>query len=79
MLASELNGRAVVTLSHAEKVGQVDDVLFDPDLRTVLGFRVKQSAHGATETALRSAVTTVGRAAVMIPDPQTLNVEERFA
>jgi uncharacterized protein YrrD len=79
MLASELNGRAVVTLSDAEKVGQVDDVLFDPDLRQVLGFRVKQSGHGATETAPRSAVTSVGRDAVMIPDPQTLNVEERFA
>ncbi|HKV83941.1 MAG TPA: PRC-barrel domain-containing protein [Ktedonobacterales bacterium] len=79
MLASELNGRAVVTLSEAENVGHVDDVLFDPALRQVLGFRVKQSAHGATETAPRGAVTSVGRDAVMIPDPQTLNVEERFA
>lgn len=79
MIASELKGRAVVTLSDAAKIGHVDDILFDPTLRQVLGFRVKQSAHGATETVLRGVVTSVGRDAVMIPDPQALNLEERFA
>ena len=79
MNASELKGRAVVTLSDAEKIGRVDDILFDPTLRQVLGFRVRQAAHGPTETVLRSAVTSVGRDAVMIPDPQALNLEERFA
>lgn len=79
MNASELKGRAVVTLSDAEKIGHVDDILFDPTLRQVLGFRVKQAARGPSETVLRSAVSSVGRDAVMISDPQSLNVEERFA
>ena len=42
MQASELKGRAVVVLSNAEKIGQVDDVLFDAPFRQVLGFRVKK-------------------------------------
>lgn len=79
MNASELKGRAVVTLSDAEKVGHVDDVLFDPTLRQVLAFRVRQGTRGPTETVLRGAVSSVGRDAVMIPDPQSLNLEERFA
>lgn len=79
MNASELKGRAVVTLSDAQKIGRVDDVLFDPALRQVLGFRVRQSGHGPVETVPRSAVSSVGHDAVMIPDPQSLNLEERFA
>lgn len=78
MLASELKGRAVVTLSHAEIIGRVDDVLFDPALRQVLAFRVRQDTHGPTETVLRAAVSAVGRDAVMVADPQAMNVEERF-
>lgn len=79
MNASELKGRAVVTLSDATKIGHVDDILFDPTLRQVLGFRVRHSARGPIETVLRSAVSSVGRDAVMISDPQALNLEERFA
>ncbi|MDP9227265.1 MAG: PRC-barrel domain-containing protein [Actinomycetota bacterium] len=42
MQANELKGRAVVVLSNAEKVGQVEDVLFDAPFQQVLGFRVKK-------------------------------------
>ena len=42
MQANELKGRAVVVLSNAEKVGQVEDVLFDAPFRQVLGFRAQE-------------------------------------
>src|SRR5688500_12326432 len=41
MLANDLKRRGVLALSNAEKIGQVEDVLFDAQYRQVLGFRVK--------------------------------------
>lgn len=43
MKASDLKGRAVVTLTDAAKVGTIDDILFDAEYRAVLGFRVKRA------------------------------------
>ena len=80
MRADELNGRGVVALSTAEKIGRVDDVLFDAQYRRVLGFRVKKGGlFGQTEVLLRDSVTAVGDAALTVPSPDVINDEGRFA
>jgi uncharacterized protein YrrD len=80
MQASELKGRAVVVLSTAEKVGQVEDVLFDAQFRQVLGFRVKKGGLlGKTEALPRDSVASIGADAVTVPSPDVINDQERFA
>ncbi len=80
MRADELNGRAVVALSTAEKIGQVDDVLFDAQFRQVLGFRVKKGGlFGQAEVLPRGSVTAIGQAALTVPSPDVINDEGRFA
>jgi uncharacterized protein YrrD len=80
MQASELKGRAVVVLSTAEKVGQVEDVLFDAQFRRVLGFRVKKAGfRGKTEALPRESVASIGADALTVPSPDVINDQERFA
>jgi uncharacterized protein YrrD len=80
MQASELKGRAVVVLSTAEKVGQVEDVLFDAQFRQVLGLRVKKGGlFGKTEALPRESVSSIGADAVTVPSPDVINDQERFA
>ncbi|MGZ3714118.1 MAG: PRC-barrel domain-containing protein, partial [Ktedonobacterales bacterium] len=47
MNAKELKGYSVVSLKEGNQVGAVDDVLFDGQFRTVLGFRLKHVEHYA--------------------------------
>lgn len=77
MKASDLKGRAVVTLSDAAKVGQIDDILFDADLRRVLGIRIKRGTFGKTEAVTRTNVSAVGVDAVTLPSPDVINDEGR--
>jgi len=79
MKVSDLKGRAVVTLSDAAKVGQVDDVLFDATYRRVLGFRVKRGAFGHADALPRESVTAVGADALTVASPDAINDEHRFA
>lgn len=80
MRADELKGRAVVALSTAEKIGHVDDVLFDAEFRQVLGFRVKKGGLlSQTEVLQRDSIEAIGTAAVTVPSPDVLNDQERFA
>jgi uncharacterized protein YrrD len=80
MQANELKGRGVLALSNAEKVGQVDDVLFDAQFRQVLGFRVKRGGlFGKAQALLRDSVTSIGAAALTVQSPDVINDEERFA
>ncbi len=79
MKASDLKGRAVVTLSDAAKVGQIDDILFDADFRRVLGLRIKRGAFGKTEAVTRANVTAIGVDAVTLPGPDVINDEGRHA
>ena len=78
MNASDLKGRAVVTLSDASKVGQVSETLFDPQYRTALGFRISTGAFHHDEAALRSQVSAIGADAITLPNPSALNHEDRF-
>ena len=80
MRASELKGRAVVSLSNAEKIGEVEDVLFDAQFRQVLGFRVKRGGlFGKAHALLRDSVGSVGASALTVQSPDAVNEEERFA
>jgi uncharacterized protein YrrD len=79
MHARELRGRAIVTLSDAAKVGTVDDVLFDAAYKVVLGFRVKRGAFSQPEAILRDNVQSVGRDAITIPAPDSINSPSRLA
>jgi uncharacterized protein YrrD len=80
MQANELKGRGVLALSNAEKVGQVDDVLFDSEFRRVLGFRVKRGGlFSKAQALLRDSVTSIGAAALTVQSPDVINDEERFA
>ena len=78
MHASELKGRAIVTLSNAEKVGRVDDVLFDAQYQHVLGLRVRKGMLNRSEAVLRGAISAIGGDAVTVPSPDVLNEEKRF-
>ena len=80
MRANELKGRGVLALSNAEKIGEVDDVLFDAQFRQVLGFRVKRGGlFGKAQALLRDSVTSIGAAALTVQSPDAINDEERFA
>ena len=80
MQADELKGRGVLALSNAEKIGQVEDVLFDAQFRQVLGFRVKRGGlFGKAQALLRDSVTSIGAAALTVQSPDVINDEERFA
>jgi len=80
MRADELKGRAVLALSNAEKVGQVEDVLFDAQFRRVLGFRVKRGGlFKQAQALLRDSVTSIGADALTVQSPDAVNDEARFA
>jgi uncharacterized protein YrrD len=79
MRADELKGRAVVTLADATRIGRIDDVLFDTDYRTVLGFRVKAGMLSHAEAVPRTGVSAIGPDAVTVADRSAVNDEDRFA
>ena len=80
MRASELKGRAVVSVSNAEKIGEVEEILFDAEFRHVLGFRVKRGGlFGKAQALLRDSVDSIGAAALTVQSPDVVNDEERFA
>lgn len=79
MKASDVKGRAVITLSDAAKVGRVDDVLFDATYRQVLGFRVKRGTFGHADALPRESVTAIGADALTVASPDAINDEDRFA
>lgn len=78
MRIDDLKGRAVVTLSDANKIGAIDDCYFDPVYRQVLGFRVKSHAFGPVEALPRASVAAIGANAVTVATPDVLVLEERF-
>lgn len=79
MKASELRSRSVVTLNNAVKAGTVEDVLFDPAYKVVLGFGVKKGAFKQSEAVLRTNVSAIGRDAITVATPDAINMEARFS
>jgi sporulation protein YlmC with PRC-barrel domain len=78
MQANAIKGRAVLNLSNAEKVGHVDEVLFDPQFQRVLGFRLKQG-RGPAEVLPRDRVRAIGPDAITITDVTALMTADRYA
>ena len=66
MKAKDLKGFAVVSLKEGNKVGTVEDLLFDARFRTLLGFRLKHDAQYATPVILRSNVSAIGHDAITV-------------
>jgi uncharacterized protein YrrD len=80
MQADALKGRGVLAVASAEKIGQVEDVLFDAQFRQVLGFRVKRGGlFSKAQALLRESVTSIGAVALAVPSADVINDEERFA
>jgi len=66
MNAKDLKGYTVVSLREGNKVGTVEDLLFDAQFRTVLGFRLEHDEHYATPVILRSNVAAIGHDAITV-------------
>ena len=69
--ATELSGRAVVDIDAAEKVGEIDKIILDPDGRRVAGFVVTRAGsrfpgNKAQTLIASSAVHAIGPDAVTI-------------
>lgn len=78
MNAAHLKGRAIVTLSDAAKIGEVDDILFDGEYRQVLGFTLRRGPFGTIEAVSRDRVSTVGQDALTVTGPDAVNALDRL-
>ena len=76
MKASELKGRAVISLAEAQKVGEIDTILFDLGACRVAGFRVKQGLFGGGQLLSADDVQSVGPDALMIANREVLRDRE---
>jgi len=68
MKASELKGRAIVSLDQAEKIGSVDDLLLDFASNTVREFTMRSGLLGGTKYIPGGSIRNVGPDAITIPD-----------
>jgi uncharacterized protein YrrD len=72
MRASELKGRAVISLADAQKVGEVDNVLVDCSQNRVVGLRIKHGLFSSAQVLRAGDVRSVGPDAVTIPNRELL-------
>lgn len=72
MKASELKGRAVISLADAQKVGEVDNVLIDCSQNRVVGLRIKHGLFSSTQVLRARDVHSVGPDAITIPNRELL-------
>lgn len=77
MKATDLKGRAVVTLSNAAKVGTIDEILFDGRYRQVMGFAIKRGTFSGRTAVARGSVTAIGRDAITLPGPDVIDASAR--
>lgn len=77
MDTKRLKGIAVVSVQDGEKVGTVDDLLFNPETRKVLAFRLSRTGlfGSSREIILMSDVDNIGQDAVMIPNRNVVRPE----
>jgi sporulation protein YlmC with PRC-barrel domain len=75
--ATELDGRAVVDMDAAEKVGKIEKVIIDPDARRVAGFTVSHGSSlispGTKVTLPASSVHAIGPDAVTVHGSVVVN------
>ena len=68
MIADELRGLAIVSVTQAQKLGAIDDILIDTQQHQVAGFLLQGGLfHGGPAVAW-SDVRTIGIDAVMVDD-----------
>jgi uncharacterized protein YrrD len=79
MKASELKGRAVISLADAQKVGEVDNVLVDCSQNQVVGFRVKHGLFSSAQVLRAQDVRSVGPDAITIANRELLVDRESAA
>lgn len=79
MKLSDLKGKPVVSVTEANKLGDVDNVILDLSSKTVLGLLVKTGGFlHSRQAVLLSDVKAVGDAAVTIEDASQLNGQDKF-
>jgi uncharacterized protein YrrD len=71
--ASELKGRAVVSLTQAEKIGTVASVILDPAASRVAGLTVRTGILGGPKILRSSDIRSLGIDAVTIHDSSLLH------
>jgi uncharacterized protein YrrD len=71
--ASELKGRAVVSLTQAEKIGSVASVILDPAASRVAGLTVRTGILGGAKILRASDIRSLGIDAVTIHDSSLLH------
>jgi uncharacterized protein YrrD len=71
--ASELKGRAVVSLTQAEKIGTVASVILDPAASRVAGLTVRTGILGGAKLLRSSDIRSLGIDAVTIHDSSLLH------
>jgi uncharacterized protein YrrD len=78
MRVNELKGRPVVSITDANKIGNIDDVLFDDQLHDVVGFTFKQGMFSHTDALLRDQVSKIGQDAITISGQDVINDVRRI-
>lgn len=73
MKASSLKGIAVIDLSTAEKVGNVSEIILDPNSRRALGLEIKGERFGSPQVILVDKVHSFGKDAVTIENTSGFN------
>jgi uncharacterized protein YrrD len=77
--ASDLIGRPIVTIDGGDDVGEVRDIVYDPETRRLLGFTLNARGwfRGRSKDVLEaSEVKGIGDTAVMIADEAALSVPD---
>ncbi len=70
MKLSEATGREVVSSSTAETVGQVAELVIDPQSHSIVAVTLKKTQHG--DTVLWSALSAFGVDAVTVPGAEVI-------
>lgn len=79
MDVKSLKGIAVVSIEHGEKVGTVDNMVFDLEARKVLAFKIRKSSMPRSGKMLLSFndIRSIGPDAVMIENKDCLRNEKK--
>lgn len=68
MKATDLRGKAVVTIEGAEKLGRVEDVLIDTDAQRLVALQIKTDRAAELESVPVERIHSIGRDAITLED-----------
>lgn len=72
MKASAIKGWTVVSLTRAEKIGAVSDILVDPAMSRVVGLKIQTGRRGQGHIVRVGDIRSISADAVVITDRQAL-------